>query len=188
MFQGVSLTPEQLCEGPITTAPTPITRSNTVQSSEDSSHVPISEIASALFSYFQHSGNDIVINALLGEHMTALVRLIRRYAAFSMLINSIRLILLRSGRNWLTNGKTGLTSSLGSAHDGTVTPVLFRTPFRVRNLRRVQMGQSSQTPGRCDTPKKRSCQWVHSPSIRKASGNLSRTTPEVTRGLHLLKS
>jgi hypothetical protein len=81
MFQGVSLTPEQICEGPITTAPTPITRSNTVQSSEGSSHVPISEMASALFSYFQHSGNDIIINALLGEHMTALVRSIRLHTA-----------------------------------------------------------------------------------------------------------
>jgi hypothetical protein len=86
MLQGVSLTPEQLCEGPITTASTPITRSNTVQSSEDSSHVPISEMASGLFSYFQHSGNDIVINALLGEHMTALVRFKLRRIVFSILI------------------------------------------------------------------------------------------------------
>ena len=188
MFQGESLTPEQLREGPITTAQTPITRSSTVQSSDDSLHVPVSEMASALFSYFQHSGNDIVINALLGEHMTALVRSLIQDSAFCMLINSIRLIPLRSGRNWLANGKRGPTSSLDSAHDGMVTPMPFRTPSLVRNSGRVQMGQSSQTPGRCGTPKKRNCQWVHSPSIRKVSGSRSRTIPEVTRGLHSLRS
>jgi hypothetical protein len=144
MFQGVSLTPEQLCEGPITTAPT---RSSTVQSSDESSHVPISEMASALFSYFQHSGNDIIINALLGEHMGALVRFISHLTAFSILISSIRLILLRSGRSWLANGKTGPTSSLALAHDGMVTPASFRIPSPGRDLAREKMRQPPQTPG-----------------------------------------
>lgn len=146
MFQGVSWTPEQLCEGPVTTSPKPITRSDAVQPSDDSSHVPVSDMASALFSYFQHSGNVVVINALLGEHMTALVRPILQFPAFSILIDSIRFILLRSGRNWLASGKTDPTNSRGSVHDGMVTPVRSRIPSLERNLGRVQTGQSSQTP------------------------------------------
>ena len=70
-FHGAILSPEELQEGPITKIPTP--RRNTVQLPERSVGLPKSEMATAFCNYFGHAGDRIVINALLGEHMEALV-------------------------------------------------------------------------------------------------------------------
>lgn len=70
-FQGASLTIGELREGSIANITTP--GRDAIELPDDTRNLPVSDMAAGLYSYYKHSGNNIVINASLGEHMEALV-------------------------------------------------------------------------------------------------------------------
>jgi hypothetical protein len=137
MFQGVSLTPEQLSKGPVTDASisvdpapiptsTPHSQSDVAGLSEQSTRVSVSDMASAFTRFYKHDGDQITINALLGEHMQALVGLDSPHNV-EELTSSIRHTPLRSGRRWLASGNKDPASSLNSVHAGMVILPPLRT-------------------------------------------------------------